>query len=138
MICDRKNFIFRDQIMKKPEFTRRSFLKAMGGVTAGAFAFPDIFESRLWGRSDSVAASDAQHVIWSRKPAPAWQEGYPIGNGRLGGMVAGEPCRIKSFTTQGKLQALHYGETIPGRFENGIFEFQTQKDENYLIRPVGA
>jgi alpha-L-fucosidase 2 len=28
-------------------------------------------------------------VIWSEKPASEWSEGYPIGNGRLGGMVLG-------------------------------------------------
>jgi alpha-L-fucosidase 2 len=50
---------------------------------------------------------------------------------RLGG-----PCRIKSFTTEGKLEALHYGESIAGKFENNIFEFPSQKDENYLIRPA--
>jgi alpha-L-fucosidase 2 len=35
--------------------------------------------------------SDSQHVIWSPKPAGEWAEGYPIGNGRLGGMVLGDP-----------------------------------------------
>ena len=30
--------------------------------------------------------------IWSAQPAAIWAEGYPIGNGRLGAMVAGQPC----------------------------------------------
>ncbi|MFA5204578.1 MAG: glycoside hydrolase N-terminal domain-containing protein [Lentisphaeria bacterium] len=29
--------------------------------------------------------------IWSGQPAAIWAEGYPIGNGRLGGMVLGQP-----------------------------------------------
>jgi alpha-L-fucosidase 2 len=33
----------------------------------------------------------AKQIIWSRKPASEWAEGYPIGNGRLGGMVLGLP-----------------------------------------------
>jgi len=28
-------------------------------------------------------------IIWSNKPATEWAEGYPVGNGRLGGMVLG-------------------------------------------------
>ncbi len=34
---------------------------------------------------------ESQHVIWSHKPAGEWAEGYPIGNGRIGGMVLGDP-----------------------------------------------
>ena len=30
------------------------------------------------------------NIIWSEKPASEWAEGYPVGNGRLGGMVLGE------------------------------------------------
>ncbi|WP_372933227.1 glycosyl hydrolase family 95 catalytic domain-containing protein [Mariniphaga sediminis] len=29
-------------------------------------------------------------LIWSNEPASEWAEGYPIGNGRIGGMVLGE------------------------------------------------
>ena len=29
------------------------------------------------------------NIIWSEKPASEWSEAYPIGNGRLGGMVLG-------------------------------------------------
>jgi len=35
----------------------------------------------------------SSHVIWSKKPAGDWAEGYPIGNGRLGGMILGDPLR---------------------------------------------
>ncbi|HTN08228.1 glycosyl hydrolase family 95 catalytic domain-containing protein [Agriterribacter sp.] len=31
------------------------------------------------------------NVIWSSSPAKEWSEGYPVGNGRLGGMVLGSP-----------------------------------------------
>ena len=40
----------------------------------------------------SVNASPALNsgnIIWSDKPASEWAEGYPVGNGRLGGMVLG-------------------------------------------------
>lgn len=29
------------------------------------------------------------NIIWSDKPAPEWAESYPVGNGRIGGMVFG-------------------------------------------------
>lgn len=35
----------------------------------------------------------SSHIIWSEKSAEEWAEGYPIGNGRLGGMVLGDPLR---------------------------------------------
>ena len=30
------------------------------------------------------------NVVWSEKPSSEWSEGYPVGNGRLGGMVLGK------------------------------------------------
>ena len=38
-------------------------------------------------------ASEWGHVIRSKNPAEDWAEGYPIGNGRLGGMILGDPLR---------------------------------------------
>src|SRR5690606_18121530 len=29
------------------------------------------------------------NIVWSLSPANEWSEGYPVGNGRLGGMVLG-------------------------------------------------
>ena len=37
----------------------------------------------------SIKSSD---VIWSDKPGE-WAEGYPVGNGRIGGMVLGDPLK---------------------------------------------
>jgi alpha-L-fucosidase 2 len=38
----------------------------------------------------SIAA--ASNVLWYRQPALIWNEALPIGNGRLGGMVFGDPA----------------------------------------------
>ncbi|MCX6219647.1 MAG: glycoside hydrolase N-terminal domain-containing protein [Bacteroidia bacterium] len=43
--------------------------------------------SRIKGE-DSLALNSG-NIIWSGKPASEWAEGYPVGNGRLGGMVLG-------------------------------------------------
>ncbi|MCK4591101.1 MAG: glycoside hydrolase family 95 protein, partial [Candidatus Latescibacteria bacterium] len=37
--------------------------------------------------------NELSHIIWAKKPAEEWAEGYPIGNGRLGGMILGDPLR---------------------------------------------
>lgn len=37
--------------------------------------------------------SKSNHLLWSNQPAGEWAEGYPIGNGRLGAMVLGDPLR---------------------------------------------
>ena len=55
--------------------------------------------SRISSVSDSALAVQTNineypglnsgNIIWLDKPAPEWAEGYPVGNGRLGGMVLG-------------------------------------------------
>lgn len=35
--------------------------------------------------------TDERHCIWSSSATTEWNEGYPIGNGRLGGMILGDP-----------------------------------------------
>ena len=39
--------------------------------------------------SSSAAAETGDLTIWSRRPAPQWDHAYPVGNGRIGGMVFG-------------------------------------------------
>lgn len=48
---------------------------------------------RYLHQSNLVASSalTSANMIWSDKPASEWSEGYPIGNGRIGGMVLGQP-----------------------------------------------
>lgn len=43
----------------------------------------------LLDKSKDSTKLNTGNVIWSNKPAQEWAEGYPIGNGRLGGMVLG-------------------------------------------------
>ena len=47
-----------------------------------------IIASVLIGTASLAAASD---LLWYRQPAANWNEALPIGNGRLGGMVFGDP-----------------------------------------------
>ena len=40
----------------------------------------------------STAPAPSGNVLWYRQPAETWTEALPIGNGRLGGMVYGDPA----------------------------------------------
>lgn len=51
------------------------------------------FVIALVAPSRSLVASDPPLRLWYEKPAAAWVEALPIGNGRLGAMVFGDPLR---------------------------------------------
>jgi alpha-L-fucosidase 2 len=44
---------------------------------------------RARASAQGAAASDPAHTLWEPRPAPDWNEAYPIGNGRLGAMIFG-------------------------------------------------
>ena len=42
----------------------------------------------------SVTAQNDTHLkLWYEQPAKQWVEALPVGNGRLGAMVFGDPCK---------------------------------------------
>ena len=68
--------------MKK--ITRRKFL-VDAGVTAAALPLASIAKSTSDNADDSL-------LLWYDKPAQEWTEALPIGNGRLGAMIFGNPA----------------------------------------------
>ena len=48
-------------------------------------------DSSLSGKTsvNNYPELNSSNIIWLDKPAPEWADGYPVGNGRLGGMVTG-------------------------------------------------
>ncbi len=40
----------------------------------------------------SMSTSAKEHKLWYDKPAQVWTEALPLGNGRLGAMVYGNPA----------------------------------------------
>ncbi|HVE17265.1 MAG TPA: glycoside hydrolase family 95 protein [Chthoniobacterales bacterium] len=42
-------------------------------------------------RSTSKPATDLLNTLWYKRPAKIWDEGLPLGNGRLGAVVYGDP-----------------------------------------------
>jgi alpha-L-fucosidase 2 len=84
--------------------------------------------------------SDAKHKIWSERPARLWAEGYPVGNGRLGAMVLGDPARERVALNHDRLWRRYWAWQEKGLA--GIFRAYQQLclaekwDEAYaLLRP---
>ncbi|MGP7796865.1 glycoside hydrolase family 95 protein [Sphingomonas sp. CLY1604] len=77
------------------EITRRSVLAAGAATMVGGSA-------RGAPPADPAPAADAPK-LWHAKPAAQWQEGYPIGNGRLAATIAGQPKRERIQLNDGTL-----------------------------------
>lgn len=50
-------------------------------------------------------AADQTYTLWYDKPAAKWEEALPVGNGRLGAMVFGDPARERLQLNEGTLWA---------------------------------
>ncbi len=63
-----------------------------------------LFELTLHAQSDSLLK------LWYNQPAKQWVEALPIGNGRLGAMVFGNPSQEKIQLNENTVWA---GQPIP-------------------------
>ncbi|MGQ1891663.1 glycoside hydrolase family 95 protein [Thermophagus sp. OGC60D27] len=54
-----------------------------------------ILLSLFWGACNKDTAQESDLKLWYDKPAKVWNEALPIGNGRLGAMVFGDPANEK-------------------------------------------
>ena len=66
--------------------SRRSFLAGTAAVAAA------VVERRGWGAPASEAAESSRYVLHFAQPAATWPDALPVGNGRLGAMVFGDPA----------------------------------------------
>jgi len=62
----------------------------MGAIVKKASLF---FAFGLALLNDASAQSDSLMRLWYNHPARQWVEALPVGNGRLGAMVYGDPCK---------------------------------------------
>ena len=46
-------------------------------------------------KSDPLKICQNEHILWYEQAARNWEEALPIGNGRLGAMVYGDPKNEK-------------------------------------------
>ena len=68
----------------KQKITRREFLST-AGLAAASIPFVC---------SVDALSSDDQLLLWYDEPAGVWEDALPVGNGRLGAMVFGDPDEI--------------------------------------------
>lgn len=54
-----------------------------------SFSNSDSSLTCLTAKENDPPELNSGNVIWSKKPASEWSGGYPVGNGRIGGMVLG-------------------------------------------------
>ena len=71
----------RETRMRKDARRILSLIVTIPFVLGGAALFA--------GKAAFSPAQKSRWVVWSKKPAPKWDEAYPVGNGRLGAMVYG-------------------------------------------------
>ena len=76
-------------IAKQASVTRRAVLKTTGILAASAV----IGGSQLLAQDPSSINEDVDPLLtlWYKRPARVWIEALPLGNGRLGAMVFGDP-----------------------------------------------
>ncbi|MFD1788337.1 glycoside hydrolase N-terminal domain-containing protein [Sphingomonas floccifaciens] len=81
-------------------FSRRTVIE--GGLAAGAFGglSPTLSAAQS---SDGGRGAPATTMLWHAKPAQAWVEGYPIGNGRIAAMLLGGVKRERVQLNEGTL-----------------------------------
>lgn len=76
---------------------RNNFQKFIGrnalslAVYFFCLAVLQVFNSTLFASDNCSSDKSHSYVLWYNKPAVEWVEALPIGNGRLGGMVFGNP-----------------------------------------------
>ena len=107
---------------------RRRFLRMTGAMAAVLpwIGLPRFAESGPVQRPVGVMpASAARHTLWYNTPAPesnVLREGLPIGNGRLGALVGGDPASSFLYLTDASMW-LGKRDVVLGN--DGQFEYTT-------------
>ena len=83
--------------------------------------------------------------LWYDQPAVEWVEALPIGNGRLGAMVFGDPAHDRLQLNEDTVWAGEPGNNLPEGFleklpdaRRLIFEGQYQEAEALLMQIIRA
>src|SRR5471032_2009087 len=71
------------------DISRRSLIAGGVAVGAGLSAIVGAFAKSL--QSGSARYLAMENILWYDKPAMKWVEALPLGNGRIGAMVFGQP-----------------------------------------------
>lgn len=108
---------------------RRHFLQLIGGLAASLpwLALPRFVESKPVQRpAGPLPTMSAKHVLWYDAPAQEsnlLREGLPIGNGRLGALVGGDPASTCFYLTDA---SMWLGKRDVALGEDGQFDYTTE------------
>ncbi len=113
-------------------------------ATAAAIAVL-LFTAGIFLLSDPLHAEETQGDLrlWYDQPAVEWVEALPIGNGRLGAMVFGDPAHDRLQLNEDTVWAGEPGNNLPEGFleklpdaRRLIFEGQYQEAEALLMQVI--
>ena len=102
-----------------------SEIKEMGGVHALRMEFEGpAGKNDLFSLDWFAFGKDRENTLWYRQPAKDWNEALPVGNGRIGAMVFGNP---KNETIQLNEESLWAGSLADGNAEAASIMPEIQK-----------
>jgi len=95
------------------------------------------------GQTESRDAPWRDYRLWYEAPAPTWDQALPVGNGRLGAMVFGEPARERiQFNEETLWSGGPYDPTVEGaswalpEIQRLLFEGDVPKAHNLFGRSM--
>ena len=95
------------------------------------------------GQTESRDATWKNYRLWYEAPAPAWDQALPVGNGRLGAMVFGEPAHERiQFNEETLWSGGPYDPTVDGaswalpEIQRLLFEGDVPKAHNLFGRSM--
>ncbi len=106
-----------------------------------------IFQVVLFLGCSVTMAQNSSNILWYKQPAKAWIEALPLGNGRLGAMVYGDPvneviqineesiwagCKVNNNNPNA---LIHLGELRQALFSNQYSEALKIAKENFVGIP---
>lgn len=129
------------------EITRRTLIA--GGVAVGA-SLPSIVAAITKSSETEIKRTEAMdNLLWYNAPATKWVEALPVGNGRLGAMVFGQPASERIQLNESTLWAggpHDYDNpdglaTLP-EIRRLVFEGKTREaahlaDAKFMSKPLG-
>jgi alpha-L-fucosidase 2 len=114
--------------MSMDPMDRRRFLQMTGAMAAvlPLLSLPRFAESKPVQRPSGPSSAAARHNLWYKTPAPEsnlLREGLPIGNGRLGALVGGDPASGVLYLTDASMW-LGKRDVVLGN--DGQFDYTTE------------
>jgi alpha-L-fucosidase 2 len=74
-----------------PRWSRRSFVQSMAQIAGALWQKPSLARALARSLPGGRQQAPETNTLWYRAPAREWTDALPVGNGRLGGVIFGDP-----------------------------------------------